>query len=358
MILRKEALLVFFLGSLLSAQNLVKNPSFEDFSDCPNTLGTFDQNVVDWSTPTGGTTDYFNTCSKVMGAPENFNGVQHPKYGNAYAGIYFYAPADYREYVQVELKRLLRKGEQYKLQFFISLAEGSDFAVKDFGLLFSYKPLSITTKKNITRGQLFSVKGNKHHIIEINHPKFHEDKSEWLKMEVLFEAKGFEKYLILGNLRDNAKTRKVKTKRHESKKGAYYYVDMVLLESQSGNTQVEPIMAVDKKHVLKNVHFEFDKFRLDKNAKNELSDILDLMQRNPELKITIHGHTDDQGGQEYNQELSENRAKEIALHLKIMGLDSSKISWQGHGNKKPIVKNNTEEGRRQNRRAEFVLSYD
>jgi len=82
------------------------------------------------------------------------------------------------------------------------------------------------------------------------------------------------------------------------------------------------------------------------------------MQRNPELKITIHGHTDDQGGTDYNQTLSENRAKEIALYLTALGLDSTKISWQGHGNKKPITENTTEDGRRQNRRAEFVLSYD
>lgn len=291
-----------------------------------------------------------------MGAPENFNGVQYPKYGNAYAGIYFYAPADYREYIQVPLKRMLQKGEKYKLNFYISLAEGSDFAVKDFGLLFSYKTLEISTKKNITRGQLFRIKGNKHHIIEINHPEFHEDKSEWLEMEVVFEAKGFENFLILGNLRNNAKTRKVKTKRRESKKGAYYYVDMVTLTRDGDFSKADESLALDTTYILKNVHFEFDKFLLDENAKTELAKVFEHLQQHPELKITIHGHTDGQGTLQYNQNLSENRAKTISSYLKKLGLENSRISWRGHGSSKPVSENNSEEGRRQNRRAEFELT--
>ncbi|RNC89366.1 MAG: OmpA family protein [Allomuricauda sp.] len=338
----------------VTSQNLVKNPSFEDFTDCPNALGTFDANVKHWSTPTGGTTDYFNTCSKVMGAPENFNGVQDPKFGNAYSGIYFYAPGDYREYIQVALHRKLVQGKQYTLDFYISLAEGSDFAVKDFGVLFSQTALNINTKKNITRGQLFRIKGNKHHIIEINHPEFHEDKREWLKIEMEFEAKGFENFLILGNLRDNASTRKVRTKRRESKKGAYYYIDMITLKGEGAMAEAET-MATHTTHILKNVHFEYDKYRLDENAKSELAQIYDYLVKNPQLTITIHGHTDAQGTANYNQHLSESRAKTISSHLANLGLPTSRISWQGHGSTRPIAENSTEQGRRKNRRAEFEL---
>lgn len=350
-------LLFFFFGYFIYAQNLVQNPSFEEYLDCPNALGTFNVHVKHWSTPTSGTTDYFNSCSKVMGAPENFNGVQHPKFGNAYAGIYFFAPADYREYIQVELKRLLQKGEQYELVFYISLAEGSDFAVKDFGVLLSYKPVDVNTKKNLTRGQLYSIEGNKHHTLEINHPKFHEDKTDWLKVSTTIEAKGYEQYLILGNLRNNATTRKVQTKRRESKKGAYYYIDMVSLQSESARTVTgDQKFEMNKKYIFENVHFEFDEFLLSAEAKQDLADLFQALQLNQNLNVVIHGHTDSQGSSNYNKKLSENRARAIVQHLLALNLDQKRISWQGHGSSMPIAENTTEAGRQRNRRAEFEIT--
>ena len=174
------------LPLLVVSQNLVKNPSFEEYYECPNALGTFDGQVKFWSTPTTGSTDYFNTCSKVMSAPENFNGVQHPKSGKAYAGFYFYAPSDYREYIQAELTKALKVGEKYDLEFYVSLAEGSDFAVKDFGVVFSEKPLDVNTKKNLSRGHLFKMKSNRFQTFEISHAEIHEDKSVWLKIKLSF----------------------------------------------------------------------------------------------------------------------------------------------------------------------------
>ncbi len=350
-------LLLFFLfSSFLWAQNLVKNPSFEEYLDCPNSLGTFDAHVKHWSTPTAGSTDYFNTCSKVMGAPENFNGVQHPKFGSAYAGIYFFAPADYREYIQVELKRMLQKDREYELVFYISLAEGSDFAVKDFGVLLSYKHIEIKTKKNLTKGQLYRIEGNKHYTLEINHPKFHEDKTDWLKVSVPIKAKGFERYLVLGNLRDNSSTRKVKTKRRESKKGAYYYIDMVSLKSDSDDFEASARKYVpDKKYVFENIHFEFDKFLLDDKAKKEVVYLYEELQKNLDLNVVIHGHTDSQGRIDYNRVLSENRAQAIVDYLIELGLSKDRISWQGHGSSIPLTNDTTEEGLQKNRRAEFEI---
>ena len=55
-------LFFLILPSLGNTQNLVKNPSFEDYLECPNALGTFGLHLKNWSTPTQGSTDYFNTC--------------------------------------------------------------------------------------------------------------------------------------------------------------------------------------------------------------------------------------------------------------------------------------------------------
>lgn len=340
------------------SQNLVKNPSFEVYELCPKTLGTFNEDVKHWSTPTNGTTDYFNTCSNVMGAPENFNGVQQPKYGNAYAGLYFYAPADYREYIQVPLKGMLRKGVAYTISFYVSLAEGSDFAVKDFGVVMSYKSLDVETRKELSRGRLYRTERNQFQTIEVNHPKFHEDKTDWLKVEASFKAKGFERYLILGNLRNNKGTRKVQTKRKETKKGAYYYIDMVSLTADSDIILGESEIKNDSLIAFKNIHFDFDHFNLTQEARVELTSILSRLKENPRLMIEIHGHTDNQGTQYYNHLLSNKRAKAIAKYLIDAGVSRERVSWFGHGSTKPISNNIEETGRAKNRRAEFLLKIE
>lgn len=348
-------LVLFSFSNFTFSQNLIKNPSFEDFVACPNSLGSFNEEVVDWSTPTHGTTDYFNSCSSVMGAPENFNGIQHPKFGNAYAGLYFFAPADYREYVQVELSSMLRKGNTYQLKFYISLAEGSDFAVKDFGVLFSYHPIDLQTKKQLSKGRLYRIKGNKMHFFEINHPKFHQDKTDWLEVKAEFTAKGFERYLILGNFRDNNSTRKIKTKRRETKKGAYYYTDMVSLSSTEGERLEAKSYAIDSTYAFKNVHFDFDSHRLNAEAKTELEEIFAYLQKKPAFNIEIHAHTDNRGSHQYNMELSRNRASAIVSYLVGLGLSKERVAAKGHGSTRPIADNGSDDGRQQNRRAEFLI---
>lgn len=353
-----QVLIILIYGLFIfqaKGQNLVKNPSFEDFEQCPNALGTFNEDVTHWTTPTSGTTDYFNTCSKVMGAPENFNGIQKPKFGNAYTGLYFYAPADYREYIQVPLKKMLRKGETYTLTFHVSLAEGSDFAVKDFGVVMSYKPLGIATRKELSRGRLYRSERNQFQTLEINHPKFHEDKSDWLKVSTQFSAKGFERYLTIGNLRKNSATRKVQTKRKETKKGAYYYIDMVSVVGEGKTMPLEKEVQPDSLIAFKNIHFDFDHFELSEMARAELSGILKKMEDNPDLHIEIHGHTDSLGSMAYNDELSKKRAMAIAKYLIDAGVAKDRVSWFGHGSTKPIAVNKGESGNAENRRAEFLF---
>ena len=349
----------FLFISMAFCQNLIKNPSFEDYTECPNALGTFDNHVKNWSIPTQGTTDYFNTCSTVMGAPENFNGVQYPKFGVAYAGLYFYAPADYREYIQVALKRKLQKDKTYHLSFYISLAEGSDFAVKDFDVVMSFKPVKVSTRKHLSLGKLYQQKDNRFQLLKISHSYFNEDKSVWIKVQTTFKAKGFERYLILGNLKSNEATRKVQTKRKESKKGAYYYIDMVSLTANRQDQNFEKIIAqeidmtTDTLYTFKNIHFDFDQFNISSQAENELKIIKVFLLNQPDLKIEIHGHTDAIGNETYNYKLSERRAQAIATYFKNVGIGADRIVCFGHGSSKPLINNESEENRRKNRRVAF-----
>lgn len=337
------------------AQNLIPNSSFEKFRNCPDALGTFGDEVTSWSSPSLGSTDYFHTCSTVMGAPENFNGEQEPKFGEAYAGFYFYAPADYREYVQVRLKEPLKKGNTYELQFYASLAEGSDFAIREFGALLTDKPLKLKTRKNISRTNLFNH-DVRFRLIEVTGPKYHKNKTNWIQFTTKIRAKGFETHLILGNFQNNAGTKRLQTKRHPRKRGAYYYLDMVTLkDTESKEIKESPILK-DSLYVFKEVYFDFDRFKFQKKAEQELMAIQTVLEHNPNLHIEIHGHTDDLGSESYNRMLSEKRAKTIATFFMDVGIEENRIHWYGHGYTKPILNNTSSEGRAKNRRVEFLIT--
>ena len=344
---------LWFFGFGIS-QNLVKNPSFEAYSNCPDQLGTFDGDVDIWTTPTGGTTDYFNGCSSTMGIPKNFNGQQLPKEGRAYAGLYYYAPTDYREYIQAELKFTLKKGQEYQLTFYASLAESSDYALKDFGVVLSDRKLAINSKTALSKSQLYRS-GAKFHYIEVGQQGFHEGKSDWFKLTTTFVSAGHERYLSLGNLRDNKSTRKKQLKRRQTKKGAYYYIDAVSLTKMGGTAKLDDTFQKDSLYVFKNVLFGFDKFTLTAKAKKELDVIHGVLTENPELVLEIHGHTDNVGNIAYNKGLSENRAKAIAEYFIKKGITNDRILWFGHGSAIPVVGNVNGTNRSLNRRVEFLL---
>lgn len=352
------------ITSLLS-QNLIENPSFEEFETCPERLGNFENDVTWWTTPTMGSTDYFNSCSTIMGTPENFNGTQPSDFGKGYAGLYLYAPNDYREYIQASLRQTLEKGKTYQVSFYVSLAERSDFAVKDFGVLFSSHWINLPIKKELSKMQRYKIAGNTYNFMEIGYTNFYKDKRDWVLVSTRFEAKGTENYMIIGNFKQNAATRKFKTKKG-AKQGAYYYVDMVTLKpilsaGSANNTPSEPEVVVenyelDKIHVFENVLFNFDEFQLLNSAKMDIQRIYDYLVANKSLRITVDGHTDNIGAESYNQELSDRRSSAVAQYLIELGLSEDRISWKGHGGLSPIASNENEEGRKQNRRVAFVIS--
>jgi outer membrane protein OmpA-like peptidoglycan-associated protein len=351
---------------IVISQNLIKNPSFEVFENCPEQLGNFDEDVQNWSTPTIGSTDYFNGCSTAMGTPKNFNGSQPADFGVGYAGLYLYAPDDYREYLQAELTETLKKGRKYKVSFYVSLAERSDFAIKEFGVLFSKNQLHFPIRKELSKMHLYKDRENEYNNIEIGYSNFYSDTQDWILVHTQFKAKGTENFISIGNFKNNKRTRLFKTKRN-AKQGAYYYVDMVLLESaelsdftekpltissNSGDKTIE----LNKTHVFENVLFNFDKYQLLEIAKKEIQRIHTFMKGDEKLIISISGHTDSVGSGAYNQNLSEQRAKAVANYLEQLGLPKEQIVWQGSGGLKPIASNSSEEGRKLNRRVEFVVS--
>ncbi len=118
----------------------------------------------------------------------------------------------------------------------------------------------------------------------------------------------------------------------------------------SNNTPV-----VGQPVILKNVFFASGSAALQPESNAELQRLNDLLKQNPNLKIRIHGHTDNVGDDTTNQKLSEQRAKAVYDYLVQQGIPPIRLAYQGFGESKPIADNNTAEGRQVNRRTEFVV---
>jgi OOP family OmpA-OmpF porin len=83
--------------------------------------------------------------------------------------------------------------------------------------------------------------------------------------------------------------------------------------------------------------------------------LIGAAQRCPQAEIEVAGHTDSDGAEDMNLELSERRAKAVVAYLAHAGIDVSRISARGYGQDKPIASNETPEGKAQNRRIEFTV---
>jgi outer membrane protein OmpA-like peptidoglycan-associated protein len=101
--------------------------------------------------------------------------------------------------------------------------------------------------------------------------------------------------------------------------------------------------------------FDFDSYALRPEAREHLTNLATSLQEYPESEVLIVGHTDSSGADDYNQELSENRANAAGSLLIRSGVAPSRVKMMGLGETEPIAPNETEEGMQQNRRVEVAI---
>lgn len=104
-----------------------------------------------------------------------------------------------------------------------------------------------------------------------------------------------------------------------------------------------------------NVLFAFDSADLSAAAQAPLNKLAAYMRAHPRLRVRIEGYTDSVGSQGYNQQLSEARAQSVANAMIARGVGAGRMTVIGYGEANPVAPNNTEYGRQQNRRVNFVI---
>jgi OOP family OmpA-OmpF porin len=102
--------------------------------------------------------------------------------------------------------------------------------------------------------------------------------------------------------------------------------------------------------------FEFDKAIIRPESFELMDEITQVVKDNPRIKkISIEGHTDDDGKASYNKKLSQKRADSVMKYLVEHGVDAARLTAVGHGEEIPMVPNDTDENKEKNRRVEFLI---
>ena len=355
--------LFFCLNFLSLAQkpsaNIVPNPSFERYATAPigwSYKGAFFGEVVKyWFSATTASPDIYGPDVHVpMDWADKGFGDQKARTGKSMAGLTLFGCTNgkphCREFVEIQLAEPLVIGQAYYVEFWVTHLSKS-LQINNLGAYFSVGEIKRLTDEVLVREAQVSAKN----IVPASDGK-------WVKVSGQFVAKYEAEYLVIGNFRDDFNTISVAPK-VDCFNYAYYYLDDVLVK------KIPPYMPVPVKPddltkqklepgkiiQLKNIYFEFDKDELMPRSFVELNKLLKIMRENPKLVIEIMGHTDALGDDNYNLDLSRRRAESVLKFLLENKINKNRLRSHGEGETKPIASNETDEGRAQNRRVEFVV---
>ena len=121
-----------------------------------------------------------------------------------------------------------------------------------------------------------------------------------------------------------------------------------------GGKKLYDRIEAEGKFVARGILFEVNKATIRGESMGTINGIVELMTEHSDLKFIIEGHTDSDGDDTYNQELSEERAAAVMNFLIQSGIDASRLDSKGYGESKPVNENSTPEGKANNRRVEFI----
>jgi hypothetical protein len=110
----------------------------------------------------------------------------------------------------------------------------------------------------------------------------------------------------------------------------------------------------DGKIVTSGIRFDVNKATIKPESMGIINAIYDLLKDHPEINLSVEGHTDSDGDDSFNQDLSERRAQAVVDRLVTLGIEGSRLSSVGWGERQPAGPNSTSEGKAANRRVEFV----
>jgi outer membrane protein OmpA-like peptidoglycan-associated protein len=292
-----------------------------------------------------------------------------------YAGLGLYREKrSYSEYIQGKLIKPLLKGQKYCIKVSIALPSYSGFSLNRLAFFLSSNAVPINESNESS------------YLPQVILSTLTVDNKRFVTLCDYFVAEGGEQFISIGRFTSPAKLKIIKRENIPQsqfgiEESAYYLLDNVdlheiqdTLECYCKNNIIQndtisnipgkdmPMIETDLNKlkpgnsvILKNVIFEFNSYVLQSDADTILKTLLIYLNYNPKIRILISGHTDDQGSEDYNLELSLNRAKSVYNWLINNGIESDRLKFTGFGKSRPLFKDTDEKSRTLNRRVEVKL---
>lgn len=123
----------------------------------------------------------------------------------------------------------------------------------------------------------------------------------------------------------------------------------------AGGKDMYDVLATEGRFTAEGILFDVNSANIRAESAQTLEEIGTMLQEHPDLRLSIEGHTDSDGDDAYNMQLSEARAAAVrGLLIERFGIESSRLEARGFGETMPVAPNDTEEGKQENRRVELV----
>ncbi|MBK7286306.1 MAG: OmpA family protein [Flavobacteriales bacterium] len=374
--------LALSLGLALSAQevpdslNMIANGSFEEVEGKLRRLGGIEA-ATGWDSPTDAKADLYSESvdsESPIKAPKSANGFQSALSGVNYAGVLWYSYMDKepRSYLQVEFKKMLKKGQKYCISYYVSLSDLSKYSSDHIGAYMSRIAVHKKDEASLTyEPQVPALM-----------TKVYDDVNGWQGVCGVYEAKGDEQYLIIGNFAPTEKvnTGKVRRQRGETRPQrpfAYYFIDDVSVKpvkrlSECSCEQVDkdqseyiydrkvtinPNLAPVERVGRSVIYFKRYNKDIDPSMTALVDTLASVLKADPAIKVKLTGNTDVKEVDRVRMrpdltELGKERAEAVKNYLVDAGIAADRIIVAGDKGDNPAVEGDDEVSTSQNRRVE------
>ena len=333
-----------------------------------------------WGSPTKRAADLFSESAPVesnVSSPKNLGGEQTALSGSNYAGLRYwsYQNKEPRSYLQTKLAKQMKKDSLYCVRYYVSLGDLSKYATGELGAYIGKQKIEKDDESNLT----YDVK------VPNLRTKIYDDMFSWQGVCGVYQAEGFEQYLVIGNFAANEKTPNAKTKRPRGESrpqvfSAYYYVDNVevypiknrgectceqldkaeseFIFSRKGaiNPNLKPAEKVDQQV------FYFKRFQrsFDTSMENWLNDMIGSLKEDATIKVKLVGHMDATEMERTRVRpdlltLAKERAEAVKDALVEAGIDAARITVDAKSGDEPVDTSGTDIGMSKNRRVEVEV---
>ena len=358
--------------------NMIENGSFEQLDGKLKRLGYFEI-AKGWKSPTNKKADLFSETvpGSPISVPRNDRGDQGALNGQNYAGLMWwsYMNKEPRTYMMAKLKKTLKKDQKYCVRYFTTLSDLSKYSADQHGAYFS----KVLVKKDDESSLTYTPQ------VPTLRTKMYDDLFSWQGVCGVYDAKGDEQYLLLGNMtaQEKTNTAKVKRPRGETRpqmNNAYYYIDDVAVfpiklmseckceqidkassefifgRKGQANKNLKPVQQIDAA----TIYFKRFNKQLDGSMDAQIADLIDLMKANADVRIRLVGHTDAIEADRVRMrpdltDLDKERGEGLKSAFVEAGIDATRISVAGQKAESPADGGDDEVALSKNRRVEIEI---